>query len=184
MGGGSFTALGRQPEFVIFHPTYIMIAVFLTAGSCPSQPTAITGRMARTHGHRTDSACCRQTPSLHRLRTASVRLCTISGRVVTTSTMEIPLSKRSQYGLKRYANGLKRYTNSASVIIAENNCAVRNSQLHSAELARGRIRNKDYDFGKMQDTETAQSSSLNTKQNGPKKILTAMWANAWEPNSL
>ena len=29
-------------EFVIFHPTYIMIAVFLTADSCLSQPTAVS----------------------------------------------------------------------------------------------------------------------------------------------
>ena len=29
-------------EFVFFHPTYIMIAVFLTAGSCLSQPTAVS----------------------------------------------------------------------------------------------------------------------------------------------
>ena len=51
--------------------------------------------MARTHGHRTDSACC-------------------SVRIGTASTTEIPLSKWSQYGLKRYVNGLKRYTNDAS----------------------------------------------------------------------
>ena len=84
--------------------------------------------MARTHGHRTDSACRRQTPCLHRLRTASVRLRTVSVRIGTASTTgfpvvkavpirtetEIPLSKRSQYGLKRYANGLKRYANGAS----------------------------------------------------------------------
>ena len=70
--------------------------------------------MARTHGHRTDSACCRWTPCLHRLRTASVRLRTISVRIGTVSTTEIPLSKRSQYGLKRYTNGLKWYANGAS----------------------------------------------------------------------
>ena len=32
-----------------------------------------------THGHWTDSACCRRTPCLHRLRTASVRLRTVLG---------------------------------------------------------------------------------------------------------
>ena len=73
-----------------------------------------TGIMACTHGHRTDSACCRRTPSLYRLRTASVRLRTVSVRIGTVSITEIPLSKRSQYGLKRYANGLKRYANGAS----------------------------------------------------------------------
>ena len=71
-----------------------------------------TGKIARTHGHRMDSACCRRTPYLHHLHTASVHLCTalvhlrtISVRIRTASTMEIPWSKWSQYGLKRYANG-------------------------------------------------------------------------------
>ena len=77
-----------------------------------------------THGHWTDSACCRRTPCLHRLRTASVRLRTVSVCIGTASTTEDfrcrgllrqrPLSKRSQYRLKRYANGLKRYANGAS----------------------------------------------------------------------
>ena len=42
-------------------------------------------------------------------------------------------------------------------------------QLRSAERARGITRDKDYDFGKMQDTETAQSSSFIQKQNGLKR---------------
>ena len=74
----------------------------------------VTRKMARTHRHRMDSACCRRTPFLHRLRTASVRLRTVLVRIGTAWTTEIPLSKRSQYGLKRYANGLKRYSNGAS----------------------------------------------------------------------
>ena len=41
-GVALYTALGCQPEFVIFHPTYIMIAVFLTAGYCLSQSTAVS----------------------------------------------------------------------------------------------------------------------------------------------
>ena len=104
---------------------------------------AVTVKIARTHGHRTDSACCRRTPCLHHLRTASVRLLTISVRIGTASTMVFPLvkwskirtetvfllSKWSQYGLKRYfrcrsgpkyglkqyANGLKWYANGASM---------------------------------------------------------------------
>ena len=71
------------------------------------------GKMARTHGHRTDSACCRRTPSFHRLRTASVRLHTVSVCIGTASTTGFPLSKRSQYRLKRFTNGLKRYANGA-----------------------------------------------------------------------
>ena len=75
-----------------------------------------TGKMARKHGHRTDSAWCRRTPCLHHLRIASVRLRTVSVRIGTASTTGFPLSKRSQYRLKRYANGLKRYANGASTV--------------------------------------------------------------------
>ena len=50
----------------------------------------------RTGIDRTDTACCRRTPSL-----------TVQGQHPST------LSKRSQYGLKRYANGLKWYANGA-----------------------------------------------------------------------
>ena len=52
----------------------------------------ITGKMARTHGHRTDSGCCRRTPCLHHLRTASVHLRTVSVRIGTSSTTEIRIS--------------------------------------------------------------------------------------------
>ena len=45
-----------------------------------------TGKMACTHGHRTDSACCRRTLCLHRLRTTSVRLRIVSVRIGTAST--------------------------------------------------------------------------------------------------
>ena len=45
--------------------------------------------MARTHRHRTDTACCRRMPYLHQLRTVSVLLCTVSVRIGTASTTEI-----------------------------------------------------------------------------------------------
>ena len=55
----------------------------------------------------------------------------------------------------------------ASVIVAEYSCAARNS--HAVEQG-SRVMTSE----KCRTTETAQSSSLNTKQKGLKKMLTAM----------